>query len=69
LHHKPCGLLNVEGFYDKLLQFLDHAVAEQFLKPSNRKLIHSSAGPEELLDMVLSTPVASEEKWVSRDPR
>jgi uncharacterized protein (TIGR00730 family) len=69
LHHKPCGLLNVEGFYDQLLQFLDHAVNEQFLKASNRKLIQCSTDPEELLDMILSAPVAAEEKWVSRDPR
>ena len=69
LHPKPCGLLNVEGFYDKLLEFLDHAVAEQFLKASNRKLIRCSADPGELLDMILSAPVAAEEKWISRDPR
>jgi uncharacterized protein (TIGR00730 family) len=69
LHHKPCGLLNVESFYDPLLQFFDHAVKEQFLKPSNRNLIRCSADPEELLDMVLSAPVAAEEKWVSPDPR
>jgi len=69
LHHKACGLLNVEGFYDPLLQFFDQAAKEQFLKPSNRKLIRCSADPEELLDMVLSAPVVGEEKWVSRDPR
>ena len=69
LHHKPCGLLNVEGFYDALLAFLDHAVAEQFLKASNRKLILCSADPEELLNMILSAPVAVEEKWIRRDPR
>jgi len=69
LHHKPCGLLNVEGFYDKLLEFLGRAVAEQFLKASNSKLIRCSADPEELLDMILAAPVAGEEKWVSRDPR
>jgi uncharacterized protein (TIGR00730 family) len=69
LHHKPCGLLNVESFYDPLLQFFDHAVKEQFLKPSNRNLIRCSADPEELLDMVLSARVAAEEKWVSPDPR
>ena len=69
LHHKPCGVLNVDGFYDKLFEFLDRAVADQFLKASNRKLVRCSADPEELLDMVLSSPVAAEEKWISRDPR
>ncbi|HLH09194.1 MAG TPA: TIGR00730 family Rossman fold protein [Terriglobales bacterium] len=69
LHPKACGLLNVEGFYDPLLRFLDHAVKEQFLKPSNRKLVRCSDAPEELVDQILNIPVASEDKWISRDPR
>jgi len=69
LHKKPCGLLNVEGFYDPLLQFLDHTVSEQFLKPSNRGLVLSSSDPDELVDLVLNTQVPVEEKWISRDPR
>jgi len=32
-HDKPCGLLNVEGYYDPLIEFLDHAVTEQFAPP------------------------------------
>ena len=34
IHHKPTGLLNVNGFYDKLLSFLDHAVEHEFLTSS-----------------------------------
>jgi len=37
LQQKPCGLLNVEGFYDHLLNLFDHAVAEQFVKPDHRR--------------------------------
>jgi uncharacterized protein (TIGR00730 family) len=33
LHHKPCGILNIEGYYDPLLKMFDHFVAESFLKP------------------------------------
>lgn len=69
LHKKACGLLNVEGFYDRLLSFLDHAVAEEFLKGSNRKLVLASTDPEELLDRVLSAEAPMEEKWLARDRR
>jgi uncharacterized protein (TIGR00730 family) len=36
IHHKPIGLLNVNGFYDNLLSFLDHAVEQKFLTSSTR---------------------------------
>jgi uncharacterized protein (TIGR00730 family) len=39
LHQKPIILLNTEGFYDPMLLFLDHCVAEGVLKPKNRKIL------------------------------
>src|SRR5499427_3746527 len=39
LHRKPCGILNVEGYYDPLLALFDRAVAEGFLRPANRHLV------------------------------
>jgi hypothetical protein len=39
IHAKPILLLNTDGFYDKLLIFLDHCVAEGMLKPTSRKLL------------------------------
>jgi hypothetical protein len=39
LHTKPILLLNINGFYDPLLAFLDHCVAEGMLKPKNRELL------------------------------
>lgn len=50
LHRKPCGLLNVEGFFDPLLAYLDRAVTEGFLKPVHRSLILEDDNPELLLD-------------------
>jgi len=38
-HHKPCGLLNVEGYFDSLVRFLDHAVDEQYLKQPHRSML------------------------------
>jgi hypothetical protein len=39
IHAKPILLLNINGFYDKLLVFLDHCVAEGMLKPKSRELL------------------------------
>jgi uncharacterized protein (TIGR00730 family) len=50
LHAKPTGLLNLLGYYDDLLRFLDHAHAERFLRPAHRDLILAAADPVTLLD-------------------
>ena len=50
LHSKPCGLLNVYGYYERLIQFLDHAVEEQFLKPEHRAMLLVEQEPQTLLD-------------------
>jgi uncharacterized protein (TIGR00730 family) len=49
IHHKPCGLWNVDGYYDLLLQFLAHAVDEKFLKPDDRDLLLVSEDLNDLL--------------------
>ncbi len=49
IHHKPCGLWNVAGYYDLLLQFLNHALQEKFLKPEDRELLLVSAELPDLL--------------------
>ena len=51
---KPIGLLNVNGFYDKLLSFLDHAVEQEFLTSSARQIIISAATAEQLIDQLQS---------------
>jgi hypothetical protein len=50
IHEKPCGLLNVCGYYDPLIQFLDHAVGEDFIKPKHRALLVVESEPAKLLD-------------------
>jgi uncharacterized protein (TIGR00730 family) len=50
LHRKPCGLLNIRGYYRRLIDFLDHAVAEQLLKAEYRALLLVEERPERLLD-------------------
>jgi hypothetical protein len=46
---KPSGLLNVSGYYDDLLAMMDHAVAEGFLLPANRKLVIADTNPDALV--------------------
>lgn len=50
LHDKPFGLLNLGGYYDALLVFLDRAVAEGFLRPETRALLVVEYSVPELLD-------------------
>jgi uncharacterized protein (TIGR00730 family) len=49
LHSKPTGLLNLLGYYDDLLRFLDHATAERFLRPDHREMIIAQPDTGELL--------------------
>jgi hypothetical protein len=53
-HDKPVGLLNVDGFYDALLRFMDHTVAEGFLDPAQRRMPLVDTDPARLLDRVLA---------------
>ncbi|WP_281647235.1 TIGR00730 family Rossman fold protein [Parendozoicomonas sp. Alg238-R29] len=50
LHSKPVGILNVNGYYDSLINFLDHACSIGLLAPQNRQLLHIGNTPEELLN-------------------
>lgn len=50
MHNKPCGLLNVAGYYQHIVQFLDYAVEQDFLKPKHRALMMVEAEPSQLLD-------------------
>jgi len=74
IHHKPIGLLNVNGFYDNLLSFLDQAVEQEFLTSSARQIIISAATAEQLIDKLQSfTPVIdpsmSRINWSAKESR
>ncbi len=49
MHAKPCGLLNVAGYFDPLLEFLDHAVAERFVRDAHRAMVVVESEPAALL--------------------
>jgi len=52
IHSKPCILINTNGYYDGFLAFLDHAMAQGFLKPENRRLIQIAMNTEAALKTV-----------------
>ena len=58
LHRKPCGLLNVGGFYTPLAAFIDQAVTEGFIKPVHRAAIVVDSDPARLLDTLATIEVA-----------
>ena len=69
LHRKPCGVVNVEGYFDRLLDFLDHAVGQRFISATHRGLLLSDADPTRLLDRMADTRVPQTAKWLDRDTR
>ena len=67
LQSKPCGLLDVEGFFDPLLAFLDHTVAERFVSTEHRALVLAADRPDALLDLLAGwRPGAPGAKWLDR---
>ncbi len=69
LHAKPCGILNVAGYYSPLLVMFDHAVQERFLKPENRALVLAQESPADLLRALEEWRPVHVEKWLSRETR
>ncbi len=66
LHTKPCGLVDVSGFYQPLLAFLDHAVAEGFIRGEHRGLVLTGTDPGSLLDSMSRWVPPVSDKWASR---
>jgi uncharacterized protein (TIGR00730 family) len=70
LHAKPIGLLNTDGYFDRLLDWLDHTVREGFVRPEHRRLLLEAREPEELLDVLERyRPAVGPEKWIDDKDR
>jgi uncharacterized protein (TIGR00730 family) len=67
LHAKPCGVLDVAGYFDRLIGFLDRAVDERFLAPAHRAMLLVAGDPETLLDRLAAYRAPAVEKWLDRD--
>src|SRR5262249_2795215 len=67
VHAKPCGLLNVKGYYDHLLALFDHAVHEQLLQARNRSIVITAGEPDALLDAMERYIAPPVEKWLTSE--
>ncbi|CAA2953533.1 cytokinin riboside 5 -monophosphate phosphoribohydrolase LOG3 [Olea europaea subsp. europaea] len=65
IHDKPVGLLNVDGYYNSLLSFIDKAVEEGFISPNARHIIVSAPTAEELVKK-LEEYIPSHERVASK---
>jgi uncharacterized protein (TIGR00730 family) len=67
LHHKPCALLDVEGYYAGLADFLAHAVEERFLREEHRAMLIVEREPRALIDRLNRfEPGGVQPKWIDR---
>ncbi|HEX7288119.1 MAG TPA: TIGR00730 family Rossman fold protein [Candidatus Angelobacter sp.] len=70
IQQKPCGLLNVEKYWDGLLAVLDHAVDEQFVTQENSQLVLVASTPRGMLHRLTEwTPPPHIEKWIDKKKR
>jgi uncharacterized protein (TIGR00730 family) len=67
LHSKPVGLLDVEGYWERLLAFIDHMVAERFLRSAQRDALVVARQPGELLRQLADYQPLVLEKWLDRE--
>ncbi len=64
LHARPCGLLDVGGYYQPLIAFFDRAVAEGFVRPEHRRLMVVGEEPGALLDRFAAWQPPAVERWI-----
>jgi hypothetical protein len=67
LHRKPCALLNAEGYWDPLVAFFDHAVAERFARPEHRAMVLVDRDPAALLDALGRWQPPPVEQWLDKN--
>lgn len=67
LHKKPIGILNVNGFYDDLLSFIEVMIAKELLKPSYKQLLLVAETTEELLEKMNNFKPLPVPKWMNKN--
>ncbi|MCG6157913.1 LOG family protein [Rubinisphaera margarita] len=63
VHRKPLGLLNADGFYDPLVNLVEHSIESQFVRPEHRNLVCVGTGPEELIEKMGAYEPPPVPKW------
>jgi len=66
LHQKPIALLNIEGYFDGLIHFIDHAVDERLLRPEHRDMLLVESDPLRIVPVLRSYKPPRVEKWLDR---
>ena len=66
-HQKPCGLLNVNSYYDELFAFLEKAIEQQFVKEAYRPMMMMDASPERLLNRFTAYRAPRVKKWIGAE--
>jgi len=66
-HDKPCGLLNIDGYYDGLIGFLENSFTEQFVNELYRPMLMTSDDPDSLLDQFATYRAPIVRKWMGED--
>jgi len=69
LHRKPCGFVNVAGYWDPMIRMFDHAVREEFLKAANRNIVLVDDDIEGLLTKMTAWRPNDEAKWIESTER
>lgn len=64
--NKPVGLLNIDGYYDGFLEWLQRSVDDEFVSIENQKQVLVSNNAEELLEIILSAQMPSSDTWIER---
>ena len=70
--NKPIGILNINGYYDAFMEWLQHSVDEQFVSIENHNRVLISSDPAELLEMILTAEMPDPDSWFERlnaDPK
>ncbi len=66
-HDKPCGVLNIAGYYDCLLEMLDKAMEAGFLRREHRDILQADEDPFALLDALSGYTPQVVNKWIERE--
>jgi uncharacterized protein (TIGR00730 family) len=67
LHAKPCGLLNVRGYYDPLLELIGRGVREHFIREQHRDMVVAESDPERLIERMATWKPPQVAKWIGRE--
>lgn len=67
IHAKPCGIVNVAGYYDPLVGWIDHAVERRFVRVEHRTTLVVDEDPAGVLDALAATTIEYRAKWIDRE--